>query len=251
MDESGMPNPKVKNSRYYILCGCIFKDKSREKLKIEIDQVKYKYWGRTDIIFHSREIARCEGVFKILRDQTVRESFERDLLHVISKGGFQLFAVCVDKTQALTKGWDEKKVIEVTAHTIIRNFIFMLLSKDDCKGRLIVESATSEKDFVYHKVAGQYLSMGIPKKNITYRDVQGKLTEISFVTKKNYDTEEQIVDLLTYAVRLKAEKRSQKQMNHYEKSILTVLYKKLYKVHPKTSAVRKVFLNEIKSFEIL
>jgi hypothetical protein len=251
LDESGIANPKVKNSRYYILCGCVFKDRSREALKIAIDQIKYKYWGRTDIIFHSREIGRGENVFKILKDTDTRKSFESDLLKVLSKGGFQIFAVCIDKPAALAKGWNETKVVEVTAHTVIRNFIFMLLSKEGYKGRIIAESATSAKDFVYHKVASQYLSQGIPKKKIYYDTIQNILTEISFVTKKNHDTEEQIVDLLTYAVRLKAEKRNKKTMSNYEKSLLAILERKLYSIHPNLSSKRKQFLKEIKSFEII
>ena len=40
----GDANPKVSTSPVYILAGCMIDDAQREKLKIEIDQVKYKLY---------------------------------------------------------------------------------------------------------------------------------------------------------------------------------------------------------------
>ncbi|MEK7516987.1 MAG: DUF3800 domain-containing protein [Patescibacteria group bacterium] len=67
IDESGIANPKVTNSEVYILAGCMVDDYAREKLKIEADQIKFKYWTKTNIVFHSKEIGRKEGDFKIFK----------------------------------------------------------------------------------------------------------------------------------------------------------------------------------------
>jgi len=58
IDELGIASPNDYKSDLYILSGCSINKNERYKLKILIDQIKFKYWGHTNIIFHSREIGR-------------------------------------------------------------------------------------------------------------------------------------------------------------------------------------------------
>ena len=85
IDESGDVNPKVSRSEVYILAGCMTDEYSRERLKIEADQIKFKLWSRTDIIFHSREVGRKEGDFKILKDPKMYKEFKKDLFNFLNK----------------------------------------------------------------------------------------------------------------------------------------------------------------------
>lgn len=84
----------------------------------------------------------------------------------------------------------------------------------------MVESATSERDFIFHKIVSNYLSNGIRDLNITYEQVQSVLTEISFVTKKNFDIEEQIADLFAYAAKQKQSSIPVSKFADYEKALL-------------------------------
>jgi len=77
---------------------------SRKQLKIKADQIKFKYWDKTSIIFHSREIGRKEGDFHILKDNKINKDFSRDLIRFLHQGNFQLFGVLVDKTKCLKTG---------------------------------------------------------------------------------------------------------------------------------------------------
>jgi len=72
IDELGNANPLNTSSPVYILCGIIVSGQNREKLKIHADQIKFKYWGNTNIVFHSREIGRSEGDFQNLSNQNGR-----------------------------------------------------------------------------------------------------------------------------------------------------------------------------------
>ena len=67
IDESGSPDPKNRQSDIYIFCGCSIPKYKREELKIWADRIKFKYWGKTNIVFHSREIGRNEGDFSIFK----------------------------------------------------------------------------------------------------------------------------------------------------------------------------------------
>lgn len=250
IDELGSANPKAENSKVYILSGIMITSQAREELKIKSDQIKFKYWSRTDVVFHSREIGRKEGNFSILKDETVEKSFIKDLFNLLGNANFQLFGVIVDKTK-IPKNWNEKVLYKKTAEILISNFILALLAQQKCRGRLIVESATAEKDFYYHKAAGFFLSNGFKKLKIDYKEVQNVLTEISFVTKKNYDIEEQIADLLAYGLRIKYDKTKVGLLSEYEKRLLKVVDLKLFEMHPNTAGKKKLLYSKIESFKIV
>ena len=223
---------------------------SRKQLKIKADQIKFKYWDKTSIIFHSREIGRKEGDFHILKDNKINKDFSRDLIRFLHQGNFQLFGVLVDKTK-MPKNWNEKTFYKKTSEIIIRNFIFALLAQPNCRGRLIVESATAQKDFYYHKAAGCFLSNGFRELGVDYKQVQNVLTEVSFVTKKNFDVEEQLADILAYGLRLKYEKSTKNSLSEYEKKLIEVVNKKLFNICPNTGKKKKKLYSQIESFKVL
>lgn len=247
IDESGQSNPQAFNSGLYILSGCMIDDHARTELKTFADQIKFKYWEKTNIVFHSREIGRKEDVFAILKDQKLQASFEKNLFHMLNRGGYRMFFVAVDLNAAKKKNWNETKLYEETANHIVKNFILALLAEKNCRGRIVIESATSKKDFFFHKAASYFLSGGLPQVKVDYKKVQDVLTEISFVTKKNHDIEEQIADLLAYGARLKFEKT--KPRNDYEKKLLNVVETKLFAMHPNTNVKKKKFHSLIESFK--
>lgn len=251
IDESGDANPKVAHSEVYILAGCMTDDYGRDRLKIEADQIKFKFWSRTNIIFHSREVGRKEGDFKVLKDQRIYNEFKKDLFNFLNKNSYQMLFVLTDKKKALTKNWNDRKVFEETASIMVRNFILSLIAQGNVRGRLVIESATSLKDFYFHKAASYFLSHGMPELNITFNQVQEVLTEISFVTKKNHDIEEQISDLLAYAAKLKFLGRKQTAMNEYEKRVVKTMSVKMFKMDPNTGARKKKYYSEIDSFKVV
>lgn len=251
IDELGVASPKDKQSNLYILSGIMVTSKSREELRILADQIKYKYWNRTDIIFHSREIGRKGGVFDILEDEETEKNFYKDLLKLLNQGSFQLLGVIVDKTK-MPKNWNEKTIYLKTSEIMVRNFILALIAQQPgCRGKLTVESATAEKDFYFLKVAGFYLSRGFEELGIDFTEVQKVLTEISFVTKKNFDIEEQIADLLAYGMRLKFKNIKADKLSFYEKKLIEVVDKKLFKMNDGTKGRKKKLHSQIESFKIL
>jgi len=249
IDELGSASLKAKNSTIYLLSGIMVTDQSRQNLRIKADQIKFKYWGHTNIIFHSRDIGRNQGDFKIFQNKDIRLKFEKDLLSFLKNGQYQLFTVIVDKLK-VPPSWNEKKIYKVTANYLIKSFILALLAQKNLKGRLVIESATAEKDFYYHKSASNFLSHGFPSLKISFKEVQDILTEISFVTKKNYDIEEQIADILAYGIRLKYENRPN-HLSFYEQSLIKTVDIKLFKINPNTGIRKKKLYSNISSYKII
>jgi len=68
IDELGTANIKDEKSGLYILAGCSINEIECQNIKILADQIKFKYWGHTNIVFHSRDIGRRKGNFKIFKN---------------------------------------------------------------------------------------------------------------------------------------------------------------------------------------
>lgn len=251
IDESGIANPKVTNSEVYILAGCMVDEYSREKIKIEADQIKFKYWTRTNIVFHSKEIGRKEGDFKIFKDKKVFDHSQHDLFNFLLKNSYQMFFVLVNKQEELKQNWNDKKVYHETSTLMVKNFTLSLLAQDNVKGRLVVESASAAKDFYFHKAAGYFLSHGFSSLGVSFKQVQDVLTEISFVSKKNHDIEEQLADLLAYAAKLKFKGKKQMNMSSYDKGISRIMNSKIFKMHPETGQKKKKYYSQIDSFKVI
>ena len=67
IDELGTPDPSDGLSEVYILCGCAIPEFKREILKNKADQIKFKYWDKTDFAFHSRELEETKVSIKYLK----------------------------------------------------------------------------------------------------------------------------------------------------------------------------------------
>jgi len=199
LDETGIPNPKSGSGYfpYFILSGVLVNSFQAEFLKIRADQVKFKYWGRTNIVFHSREIGKRENDFSILKNPNIESEFHGDLVNLLTRNDVKIVIVAVNKKFAVGVGWNEKAIYESAADEIIKFFI-EFLKKKQSRGQIIIESAGTVKDIAFLKKYSYYLSNGFRDLGLTHIDIKDVLTAISFVSKRNFDIETQIADLLAY-----------------------------------------------------
>lgn len=252
IDELGTANINDKNSKLYILAGCSVDEKERENMRIWADKIKFKYWGHKNIVFHSREIWRKENDFEIFNDTKIFREFLKDLEEFMMFSKFKMFFVIVDKENAMKQAWNHIKIYKSTADQLVKNFILILLTGDS-RGKIIVESATAEKDFYFHRALGYYLAAGIKELKVDYKKIQETVTSISFVTKNNFDIEEQVADLFAYAAKCKYLGGIGKKVKNglYEKMMLRLLEKKIFK-SPSNARDRKMkYFKEMDSFMIL
>jgi hypothetical protein len=248
IDELG--NASFKHpSELYILSGCSIDESERNRMKIVADRIKFKYWGHTDIVFHSREIGRKDGDFKIFKDRGLYKSFLHDIEDFLSNSNFKMFFLVVDKKNARRIGWNDIKIYKDTTSFIIKNFLLILLSNDS-RGEVIIESATAEKDFYFHRALGHFVAEGLRKPKVNHSKVQDTLTSISFVSKKNHDIEEQVADLFAHAAKCKYLKKTHRP-NTYEGIILKILKKKIFKIPRNAKPTKERFFKEVEPFKVL
>ena len=118
---------------------------------------------------------------------------------------------------------------------------------------MVIESASAEKDKYLLDAFAYFLGAGISQPKIDQKTIQDTISSVSFVTKKNNDIEEQIADLFGYAAKLSYFKQKKVAFKDgtYEKMILNLLQKKMFKV-PKDAGPQKAkFFNEVNPFLVL
>jgi hypothetical protein len=256
VDESGTSYPgSHKQSPYYILLGCIIDSIHQGDLKIYADQIKFKYWGRTDIVFHSAEIARNSGDFSIFRGKPdLKTEFLKDLFTFLQAAKVTLTLCLVDKELAHSRRWSEKTVVQRTARSVMGSFLAKITANTPSNGKMVFEVSNGFKDEEYLAAFNYYLSPNFLRVDPDFRDVRGCLTSINFVTKQNHDIETQLSDLLAYAAKCKylSDKSTQTYaVGSYEDKLIKVLETKLIRTPSSIGREKKKFYNKINSFDIL
>lgn len=195
LDENGSPDINHK-SQNYTLCGIVVNQYQSEKIKIKADQIKFKYWNHTNIVFHSAEIGRENGDYEILKNPIIKKDFFRDMIHFLNNGEYRCIVISIDKTKAISKGWNSDKIRDYSSDKMIECFIEFLVQKKS-SGSVYFES-TGKGDFYFYNRYMYYLSHGIADLDLSQFDIKKLLTSISFVSKKNHDIETQLADLFAY-----------------------------------------------------
>ncbi len=248
LDESGTPDLDNFNPSfpYFILSGVVVNEAQEERLKIKADQVKFKYWGNTSIVFHSREIGRRENDFSILKDPNVEQNFHKDLSVFLTSGGGRCVIVVVNKNKAKKMNWTAADVYQKASKEMLNFFIECLDAKND-QGQIIIESAGTKKDIWFYREYIYFLANGISGLGLDHKRIKQILTSISFVSKNNQDIETQIADLLAYPAGhncLVSDGLKQLVSNSYEDKMCKILNTKILRfVNKKSKVSREGFIN--------
>ena len=254
VDELGMSHPKSYNiSPYYILLGCIIDENYQRNLSDYANHIKFKYWGRTDVIFHSAEIARNLNDFSIFNNNSnKRDEFIDDLLELLSKTPVTITASVINKQKAHQNSWSEKTVIRQTAEVVLFNFLAFIYTKRPCKGHIIIEASSAQRDVIYLEAFNHILSPSFKRANPHFIDIRNHLTSINFVTKQNHDIESQVADLLVYGIKCQMEKDNGIifDKHSYEDKITNIANSKLIKPIPSMSKDKKIFYDLITPVDI-
>lgn len=243
IDELGESTPKrYRQSPFFIVSGCSINQEKRDKISRGLDQIKFKYWDSTDIIFRSSEIGRKEKDFLIFKNDPQRfREFIKNLDSFLSACPLVLLGVVVDQKEAFRRNWAQRSIVKNAYDCLFTNFI-RLLSAQNSFGEIVQEASTTLQDITIYEKFYEYQAVGLPNEDITDKEVKKRLTSLSFVTKRHMDAEAQLADLLSYGLKLEYKIRRKlsklTSFNSYEKIIRKQARSKLYKI-PKNIAAKK------------
>ena len=203
IDESGDHGLSNLNPDFpiFLLCGIVISSENYEQLNIGFNSVKQDIWKSEQVIFHSRDIRKCEKEFKYLFNLDLKAQFYKKLDHVITNCDYKIIAAAIKKENYIKKyGKLSDDVYEISLSFIIERTIFYLqsLKENDTALEIIIEKRGVKEDKKLQEHFQKILSRG------TGYIKANKLAEynptISFRNKKENINGLQLADLIAYPI---------------------------------------------------
>ncbi|GEM_PF-1802782 len=260
IDESGKSNLFTIDAQNpnFVLAGLIVADSDKAALKIKADQIKFKYWNRTDIVLHATELRGKRGVFGLLGNRKGAldiNAFYKDILVFLQDAAVYLAIQGVNKV-ALSKDpaiatpllkadknnkndifyktivGVQKGLVKKTSYNLLITYLAFLKNKN-MPGRVVIESTGDPQDLHVFSSYNVLMNSGYKGFSMSAKNIRQFFTSISFVTKINHDIETQIADLAAYYLSL--ERKAQDgietiQKGSYEEQLINVFRAKDFSV---------------------
>lgn len=87
----------------FLLCGVIISADNYYSINDEFNEVKRKYWGDKEVIFHSADIRKCRREFQLLFDLDLKGNFYADLNRIMAGDNYTIIATAVDKIEYIKR----------------------------------------------------------------------------------------------------------------------------------------------------
>lgn len=84
-------------NRYLCLTGVVMQKSAHMALTDNLNKLKMNIFGNSNIVLHRREIISGDPPFERLKDDSVREEYNRELLKVMANTKFGVISVLIDK----------------------------------------------------------------------------------------------------------------------------------------------------------
>jgi hypothetical protein len=203
IDESGDHGLSNLNPNFpiFLLCGIVISEKEYDGLKVSFNKIKETIWKSKNVIFHSRDIRKCEKEFKYLFDLSLKAKFYSLLDGVIRKTDYKIVASAINKPKYIKLyGRLSDDVYEISLSFIIEQAVFYLesLKGSDNSLNIIIEKRGFKEDKKLDEHFQRILSRG------TGYVTPGKLSKfnltIDFKNKNENINGLQVADLVAYPI---------------------------------------------------
>jgi hypothetical protein len=222
------------NHRFLSLTGVILSlNTVKQQLHPEFDDLKSKFFDHhpdDPIIFHRKEIVNGKFPFQSLRDQNVRNEFDKELLNIISKTDFTILTVTLDKLEHknryITWKYDP---YHYCMEALLEAYV-LFLYKNKLRGDVLAESRGGKEDRRLKKSFRFLCDAGT--KYLESKKIVSVLTskEIKIKTKYNNIAGLQLADLLAHPSRreilLENKKIDDNRKNIFSEKIVEILKNK-------------------------
>lgn len=244
IDESGKSYLRgIDASRpHFTFAGVITKSEvGGEEIRKLADQIKFKYWGKTDVVFHAADLLHLKGIYWRFNIKNKKpspftiEDFYKDFLRLLSSKEFYIGITCLNKLKFLQlpqnkalaqavlevqtspikiPNYDtrfvqiinaEKKIVKRGSEKLLLMYLHLLV-ENGTYGQIVVEATGDPQDLLIFSAYNNLLSVGYPPLNMKGEDIRRYFTSISFATKNNHDIETQLADAAAVFLNLQERK---------------------------------------------
>ncbi|MEI6576591.1 MAG: DUF3800 domain-containing protein [Bacteroidota bacterium] len=151
IDESGDHGLSNLNPDFpvFVLCGVLATQDDYEAIRLDFNQIKSEFWGNKKVIFHSRDIRKCEKEFAIFFNLELKARFYHQLNQVIAKSNYTIISSVIQKEKYIKEyGRLSTDVYELSLSFIIERTIFLLdeVANGETTLEIVIEKRGKKED---------------------------------------------------------------------------------------------------------
>lgn len=184
----------------FLLCGVLVREDEYENIRQNINTLKQSIWGNKEVIFHSRDIRKCEKEFQKLFDLGIKKQFYEELNKIVANSNYTIIASAIQKEKFVQKfGKLQDDIYEIALSFVIEQAIVVLQNiEPNAELSIIIERRGKKEDKQlddhFQKIQGA--GTGI----LSSDDVKQFKLSFSFRNKKENINGLQLADLVAYPI---------------------------------------------------
>jgi len=184
----------------FILCGVLIKEKDYETVKQAMNILKRSIWDNKEVIFHSRDIRKCEKEFQKLFDLEIKKYFYEELNIIITTSPYKIIASAIQKDRFIEMfGKLQDDVYEVALSFVIEQAIMALNNTEsETNLSIIIEKRGKKEDKQLDDHFQRILGKGTGK--LTADEVNNCNPTFTFKNKRENINGLQLADLVAYPI---------------------------------------------------
>lgn len=185
----------------FVLCGVIADAESYQRIKDDMNTIKRELWKNKKVIFHSRDIRKCEKEFKILFDLDLKRRFYHRLDELVKNSDYAIISSGIQKNRYIKRyGKLTYDVYEIALSFIVERIVFYL---DDCREQekkleIIIEKRGKKEDRQLTEHFQRLLSWGTGY--VSPERLKNYVSKIMFLSKDENINGLQLADLIAYPI---------------------------------------------------
>ena len=137
------------NFPIFVLSGILINETDYVALEQSMAQIKKQFWEDKKVIFHSRDIRKCEKEFVVLFDEEVKREFYEKINNLISTSNYEIISSAIDKNKYIKRyGRLSDDVYEIALSFIVERSVFSLDAKKETNKNLniVIERRGKKED---------------------------------------------------------------------------------------------------------
>ena len=212
----------TKTNPYFCFSGVSVSRKYYEDVLIsEINNLKKKHFGTTDIIFHFADMKKNKKDFKILLDETKRNSFWSDFVNIINTMPIDIIGVYFNNNDMskLYNG-NSHSNYDIGFYSLLDSYVHYLKSKN-AYGQICIESRTLKENSYLQRTFYEYIENG--SLYFSKSDTTEYLTSLGFIIKGDNCIGLQIADIVPSQL-LRYKNGIKKDFHKLSKTLSTKIY---------------------------
>jgi hypothetical protein len=149
LDESGdhglsKPSPDFP---VFVLCGVLTTAENYELIREAMNKLKESIWADKKVIFHSRDIRKCEKEFQVLFDLELKKKFYEGINRIVSASEYTIVASAIQKNAFIQQfGRLQDDVYEVALSFVIEQAVIILNQTGETTELVIVIERRGAKE---------------------------------------------------------------------------------------------------------